>query len=39
LVLSIPVGLWVGTKLFRFGILIYGKRPGLKEIWAGLRSA
>ncbi len=39
LVLSIPASLWVGAKLFRFGILIYGKRPGLKEIWAGLRSA
>ncbi len=39
LVVSIPLALWFGAKLFRFGILIYGKRPGLREIWAGLRAA
>lgn len=38
LVLSIPVALWVGAKLFQVGLLVYGKRPTLKEIWLILRS-
>jgi len=38
LVLSIPAALWVGTKLFQVGLLIYGKRPTLREIWLILRS-
>jgi ABC-2 type transport system permease protein len=33
LLLSIPAALWAGAKLFRVGLLIYGKRPTLKEIW------
>jgi ABC-2 type transport system permease protein len=33
LVVFIPLALWVGGKLFRVGLLIYGKRPTLKEIW------
>jgi len=37
LLLSIPAALWVGVKLFRVGLLIYGKRPTLKEIWGILR--
>jgi ABC-2 type transport system permease protein len=37
LVASIPVALWAGTKLFRVGLLIYGKRPTLREIWLILR--
>ncbi len=37
LLLSIPAALWVGVKLFRVGLLIYGKRPTLKEIWLILR--
>ncbi len=36
---SIPLALWFGAKLFRFGILIYGQRPGLRQIWQALRSA
>jgi len=31
--IAIPLALWVSTKLFRFGLLVYGKRPTLKEIW------
>jgi len=38
LVLSIPVALWLGAKLFRVGLLIYGKRPTLREIWLIIRS-
>ncbi len=37
LLLSIPAALWVGAKLFRVGLLIYGKRPTVKEIWLILR--
>jgi ABC-2 type transport system permease protein len=37
LLLSIPAALWIGTKLFRVGLLIYGKRPTLREIWGILR--
>ena len=37
LLLSIPAAMWVGVKLFRVGLLIYGKRPTLKEIWGILR--
>jgi ABC-2 type transport system permease protein len=33
LIIFIPLALWVGAKLFRVGLLIYGKRPTLKEIW------
>jgi ABC-2 type transport system permease protein len=37
LLLSVPVALWAGARLFRVGLLIYGKRPTLKEIWLILR--
>lgn len=37
LLLSIPAALWVGAKLFRVGLLIYDKRPTLKEIGGILR--
>jgi len=33
LLIAIPLALWGSTKLFRFGLLVYGKRPTLKEIW------
>jgi ABC-2 type transport system permease protein len=33
LLLSIPAALWVGAKLFRVGLLVYGKRPTAREIW------
>jgi ABC-2 type transport system permease protein len=37
LLLSLPAALWAGGKLFRVGLLIYGKRPTLREIWGILR--
>jgi ABC-2 type transport system permease protein len=37
LLLSIPAALWVGTKFFRVGMLVYGKRPTMREIWLILR--
>ncbi|MCS7287375.1 MAG: ABC transporter permease [Anaerolineae bacterium] len=33
LVLSLFIAIWLGEKLFRVGILMYGKRPSVKEIW------
>jgi ABC-2 type transport system permease protein len=38
LLASIPVALWAGSKLFQVGLLIYGKRPTLREIWLILQS-
>ncbi len=38
LLLSIPVALWLGAKLFRIGLLIYGKRPTMRELWQMLRA-
>ena len=37
LLLSLPAALWVGAKLFEVGVLIYGKRPTMREIWTILR--
>jgi ABC-2 type transport system permease protein len=37
LLLSVPAALWVGAKLFRVGLLVYGKRPTAREIWLILR--
>ncbi len=37
LIASIPAALWVGTKLFQVGLLVYGKRPTLREVWRILR--
>jgi ABC-2 type transport system permease protein len=38
LLLSIPAALWLGAKLFRIGLLIYGKRPTMREVWQMLRA-
>ncbi|GAB4470028.1 MAG: ABC transporter permease [Anaerolineae bacterium] len=37
--LTIPFILWGGAKIFRASLLMYGKRPGLREIWQMLRAA
>jgi ABC-2 type transport system permease protein len=39
LALTIPVILWAGSKVFRMGLLLYGKRPGVRQIWLALRQA
>ncbi|WP_234394779.1 ABC transporter permease [Porphyromonas cangingivalis] len=28
---------WVAAKIFRVGILLYGKKPSFKELWQWLR--
>jgi len=37
LVSGILGSLWAGSKVFRLGLLMYGKRPGLRQIWQALR--
>ncbi|MDH7486938.1 MAG: ABC transporter permease [Anaerolineae bacterium] len=39
LALGILGVLWAGGKLFRFGLLMYGKRPSVAEMWRALRQA
>ena len=38
-ILGIVAVLWAGGKLFRFGLLMYGKRPSVAEMWRALRQA
>jgi ABC-2 type transport system permease protein len=39
LVLGIGGALWAGAKVFRMGLLMYGKRPSVPEILRALRQA
>jgi ABC-2 type transport system permease protein len=39
LVLSIGLSLWAGAKVFRASLLMYGKRPGLKDLARAFRQA
>jgi ABC-2 type transport system permease protein len=39
LVITIPFALWGGAKVFRMGLLLYGKRPSLRQIGRALRQA
>jgi len=39
LVITVPVVVWGGAKIFRTSLLMYGKRMSLKEIWSTLRAA
>jgi ABC-2 type transport system permease protein len=39
LIVSIPFAWWLGAKLFRMGLLMYGKRPSLRELARALRGA
>ena len=39
LILTIPAVLWAGGKVFRMGLLMYGKRPGVRQVWRALREA
>jgi ABC-2 type transport system permease protein len=37
ILITIPVVLWAGNKVFRMGLLMYGKRPTLAQVWQTLR--
>ncbi len=39
LVLSIVIGLYLVTKIFRIYMLMYGKRPGLREIYRQINAS
>ena len=39
LLVSIPAVLWAGAKVFRMGLLMYGKRPSLVQVVRALREA
>ena len=39
LLATIPLVVWLGAKIFRLGMLMYGKRPGIVEIVRLLRHA
>ncbi len=39
LVVSIVFSLWAGAKVFRVGLLMYGKRPGLKDLALAFKQA
>ncbi len=39
LLLTIPAVLWAGAKVFRMGLLMYGKRPSLAQVMRALREA
>ncbi len=38
-VITIPFLVWAGGKVFRFGLLMYGKRPSVGEVFRLLRQA
>jgi len=37
MLLGVGISVWAGVRLFRVGILMYGKRPTWKEVWRILR--
>lgn len=37
--LTIPLIIWAGAKVFRAGLLMYGKKPTIKEVWKIIRAA
>ncbi len=39
LLITIPLVIWLGARLFRLGLLMYGQRPGLPQIMRALRQS
>lgn len=39
LVVGIVIGVWGAAKIFRMGILMYGQRLGVRQLWRALRQA
>jgi ABC-2 type transport system permease protein len=39
LFITIPLAIWIGGKLFRLGLLIYGQRPSIGRIFRALAEA
>ena len=36
-ILPLGVAGWLAAKVYRAGVLMYGKRPALKEVWKAMR--
>jgi ABC-2 type transport system permease protein len=39
MVLGIVAVVWVGARIYRVGILSYGKKPSIRELWRWIRTA
>ncbi len=39
ILITVPFVLWAGARTFQVGILMYGKRPGLRDLWRTWRQA
>lgn len=39
LVIGIVIGVWGAAKVFRMGLLMYGQRLGIRQLWRALRQA
>ncbi|MFQ5593626.1 MAG: ABC transporter permease [Anaerolineae bacterium] len=39
LMISIVIGTWAAAKIFRVGMLMYGQRLGVRQLWISLRQA
>jgi ABC-type Na+ efflux pump permease subunit len=39
LLVSTVGAIWLAGKVFRVGVLMYGKRPGLKTVWRAVRAS
>lgn len=39
IVVMIVLTIWIGGKVFRLGLLIYGQRPSIGRVWRALREA
>lgn len=39
MLLGIVAVVWVGARIYRVGILSYGKKPSLRELWRWIRTA
>jgi len=39
LAVTVPVVIWMSARVYRIGILMYGKRPSLKELWRWARQS
>jgi len=39
LLVTIPVMIWIGARLFRLGLLMYSQRPTVDQMWRALRQS
>ena len=38
LVAALGAALWVASRIYRAGVLLYGQRPGVRAVWHLMRS-